>query len=126
MATVALTRENFDALITSNDMVLVDFWAKWCGPCRAFGEIYSMVSEKFPEVVFGKVDIEHEPELADDFQVRSIPMLMIFRGNIAVFAESGALTQDALEKIIIEAKALDLTEIRKSVENQSQSESQAE
>lgn len=107
-----LTKSNFDQIITSNDLVLVDFWAAWCGPCRSFAEIYQAAAEKYPEVIFGKVDIENEPELADDFQVRSIPRLMVFRGNIAVFAESGAMTLEALEKIITEAKALDITALQ--------------
>ncbi len=118
MAIVILTKDNFDNTINTHDMVLVDFGAEWCGPCRAFEKIYEAASEKHADIVFARVDIEEETELAEDFQVRSIPRLMVFRRNIAVFAESGALTQTALEKIIQEAKALDLTEVRKVVEDQ--------
>lgn len=118
MAIKTLTKDNFDEVITQHPMVLVDFWASWCGPCRVFSEIYEAEALKNPDVVFAKVNIEEEPELAQDFQIRSIPFLMVFRGNLAVYAEAGALTGPALSDIILRAKSLDLHEIRESIANQ--------
>lgn len=115
MGVVNLTAENFDETIQDNDCVIVDFWAKWCGPCLAFAPVFESLSEKHPQVVFAKVDIEKETTLADDFQIRSIPFLMIFRREFAVFAESGTQTQKSLDDLIAQAQAIDLAALRQSV-----------
>ncbi len=115
MSVIELSRENFDAMVTGQPMVLVDFWAHWCGPCRVFDPVYRRVSEKHPNITFAKVNVEQEPELAEDFNVRSIPMLMIFREGIAIYAESGALTEPALEDIIQQAQMIDLSEVKKTI-----------
>ena len=116
MSIQTLTQDNFDQIITENPLVLVDFWSHWCGPCRIFSEIYQEAAKRHPEAIFGQVNIEEEPELAKDFNVRSIPFLMVFRKDVAVYAEPGALTLPALEDIIQRAKALDISEIRKSID----------
>ncbi|HMK08062.1 MAG TPA: thioredoxin [Anaerolineales bacterium] len=114
-ATVTLTATDFEQTVTGNDIVLVDFWAEWCGPCRRFGPVFEAVAEANPDVVFGKVDTEEERRLSAAAGITSIPTLMAFRGGILVFAQPGALPQPALEDLLSQVRALDMDQVRASV-----------
>ncbi len=118
MATVEVTQENFNQVVSGNNMVIVDFWAPWCGPCRSFAPAYEAASEKHPDVVFAKVNTEEQQALAGYFQIRSIPTLMIFRDKIIIFAQPGALPASALDQVIEKAKALDMNEVRREIEEE--------
>ncbi|MDY6992983.1 MAG: thioredoxin [Pseudomonadota bacterium] len=120
MATIALTADNFEQTITSNDLILVDFWAPWCGPCRSFAPIYESVAEQYPDVVFAKVNTDEEQALAAHFNIRSIPTLMIFKENIIVFSQAGSLPASALEEVITKAKDLDMEVVRDEIAKQQQ------
>ncbi|MFB4317098.1 thioredoxin family protein [Actinomadura sp. 21ATH] len=113
MATVELTKDRFDETVDGDGLVLIDFWAGWCAPCRSFAPVYERVSEKHPDVVFAKVDTESEPELAAAFEVTSIPTLAIVRDRMVLFAQAGALPENALEDLISQAEALDMDEVRR-------------
>ena len=118
MATVNLTKDNFEDTIVNNDIVLVDFWAEWCGPCKSFAPTYEKVSADHEGVVFAKVDTEAEQELAAYFQIRSIPTLMIFRDQIGIFSQPGALPEPALEDLIKQTKDLDMEAVKRETAEQ--------
>ena len=118
VASVEVTQENLHQIVSENNMVIVDFWAPWCGPCRSFAPAYEAASEKYPDVVFAKVNTEEQQALAGHFQIRSIPTLMIFREKIIIFAQPGALPASALDQVIEKAKALDMDEVRRDIEAQ--------
>ncbi len=115
MATVDLTVENFRDVIDTNDIVLLDFWASWCGPCQSFAPVFEAASEKYAGIVFAKVNTEEQNELAAQFQVRSIPTLAIFREQILIFAQPGALPSSALDQLIQQARALDMNQVRADI-----------
>jgi thioredoxin len=115
MATIDLNKNNFEEVVTGNDMVIIDFWAPWCGPCKSFAPTYEEMSEKYPDVVFAKVNTEVEMELAGHFQIRSIPTLMVFREKVILFSQPGALPASALQSVIDQTKALDMAEVHKQI-----------
>ncbi|MBI2754886.1 MAG: thioredoxin [Betaproteobacteria bacterium] len=116
MATVQLTRDNFEKTVSDHLIVIVDFWAPWCGPCRGFAPVFEKASETHPDVVFGKVNTDDEQELAGAFSIRSIPTLMLFREKVILFQQAGALPASALEQVLAQAKALDMGQVRKEIE----------
>ena len=122
MATMALTKDNFEQVVTGNDTVIVDFWAPWCGPCRAFAPTFEAISEKYPGVVFAKVNTEDEPELAGQFEIRSIPTLMVFREKVLLFSQPGALPAPALEAVIKKVQELDMAEVHRDIAAQEAAE----
>jgi thioredoxin len=122
VATIELNQDNFESTVTNNDVVLIDFWASWCGPCNNFAPIYEETSEKYPNVVFAKVNTEKEQALAGHFQIRSIPTLMIFRDQIIIFSQAGSLPAPALEEVIEKALSLDMDKVRAEIAKQEQQE----
>jgi thioredoxin 1 len=115
MTTLSLDADNFQSAITDNANVIVDFWAPWCAPCRGFAPTFEAASEKYPNLVFAKVNTEEQQEIAAAFNIRSIPTLMIFRDQIVIYAEAGALPASALDQLIGQAMALDMDQVRKEI-----------
>ncbi len=115
MAVVELNQEDFEKTILDNAFVIIDFWAPWCGPCRSFAPIYEKVSADFPDIVFAKVNTEDERAIAAHFQIRSIPTLMIFRDQIIIFSQAGALPEGMFRELIQKASAIDMDEVRKQI-----------
>ena len=116
MATIELNEQNLETTIVENDIVIIDFWAEWCGPCKSFSPIYEEVSEKYPDIVFAKVNTEAEQAIAAHFQIRSIPTLMVFREQIVLFSEAGMLPASALEELVTQVKTLDMDKVRAEIE----------
>jgi thioredoxin 1 len=113
MAVEALVTDQFDTTVTDNDIVVIDYWAPWCGPCRGFAPVFEQVSNDNPDIKFVKVNTDEEQGLAGHFQIRSIPTLMIFRENIIVFEQAGALPKGALQDVISQVRALDMAEVKR-------------
>jgi len=120
LATIDLTQQNFESTVNGNPMVIIDFWAPWCGPCKGFAPVYEKASESHPDVVFAKVNTDEEQELAGAFGIRSIPTLMVFREKVILYREAGALPGQALEQVITQAKSLDMDKVRAEIAKEEQ------
>jgi thioredoxin 1 len=121
-ATVEITGQNFKGVVEKDGIVLIDWWAPWCGPCRVFGPTYEKVAQKHPDITFGKVNTEDQPELSGSFDIRSIPTLMILRDKVLLFSQAGALPEAALEDLIRQVRALDMDKVRAEIAEQETAE----
>jgi thioredoxin 1 len=119
-ATVEITQQNFKQVVEREGIVLIDWWAPWCGPCRVFGPTYEKVAARHPDLTFGKVDTEAQPELGGSFDIRSIPTLMILRDQVLLFSQAGALPEAGLEDLIRQVRALDMDQVRREIAEQEQ------
>ncbi len=125
MATVELTKDNFEETVTRNDMVIVDFWAEWCGPCKGFAPVFEAASGKYPDIVFGKVNADEQQALGAAFNIRSIPYIMFFREKVVLFAQAGAIPAEGLDSIITQVRALDMARVHREIaEQQAQQQQQ--
>jgi thioredoxin 1 len=115
MATTQMTEQNFEETVASNDIVLIDFWAAWCGPCRSFAPTYEKVAEQYPDIVFAKVDTEAEQGLETSFNIMSIPTLMVLRENVILFSQAGALPEQSLRELVEKVRDLDMREVHRQV-----------
>lgn len=118
MATIDLTKDNFEDVVTKNDMVVIDFWAPWCGPCVGFAPVFEAASEKYPDIVFAKINSDDEQELAGHFGIRSIPTLMVFREKVILYSQAGALPASGLDSVITQARALDMAKVHAEIAQQ--------
>jgi thioredoxin 1 len=126
MATVELTKDNFEDVVTKNEIVIIDFWAPWCGPCKGFAPVFEAASEKHKDVVFAKVNTDEEQALAGHFAIRSIPTIMVFREQVILFSQAGALPADALESVLSQARDLDMKQVHEDIATQERERAQVQ
>ena len=126
MATIELTKDNFEDMVTKNDVIIVDFWAPWCGPCKGFAPVFEAASEKHADVVFAKVNTDEQQDIAAHFAIRSIPTIMVFREKVVLFSQAGALPGEALESIVTQAKGLDMKKVHEDIAAQERERTEAQ